>query len=235
MKIDYCDILTIDRNNAFLANLALKSTIKNLKNVRYHIYVVDNSDADKHFQTADFLAKHLDKITVEVNDSVYSYDKTGSIGHARTIQQFIDRHKDISNLLLIESDVVLLKDVDFLDDSVIAAGQTTFGKNFMHEKIPYTIFKIQPWFLYLNVQMMRKLHITFFDSNLQKLPFPEYGIMHDTGSHFMEEIAKRNLQIKNVDIDRYMIHFQHMSSLDKSSREYQEKLRKAIRLTDYEV
>ena len=85
MKIDYCDILTIDRNNAFLANLALKSTIKNLKNVRYHIYVVDNSDADKHFQTADFLAKHLDKITVEVNDSVHSYDKTGSIGHARTI------------------------------------------------------------------------------------------------------------------------------------------------------
>ena len=49
MKIDYCDILVVNRNTTFLTNLVLKSIFKNIKSIRYHIYVIDNSDTDKLF------------------------------------------------------------------------------------------------------------------------------------------------------------------------------------------
>ena len=106
----------------------------------------------------------------------------------------------VDNFILLDSDVLVKRPVDFIDDNFICCSDTT--------QIHEDIYRILPMISYINVKKMREHNISFFDGSRM------HGLVdvssrynwYDTGASFYEDIVKLNL-FHRIDCNDYIVHY----------------------------
>lgn len=202
-------LYTVNFNQTVLTNILLKSIVKNVINNDYRLYVVDNSTTQKFVldqnlsgkvtvidNTNDkiipleFSVKNFSKIPVPVNNN-------GSFKHCLTIQWILDQAKE-NHIVLFDCDVVLKKNLDWLDSNFLTIAQT--------EDLGKSKPRFLPYLQYFNIKMLRKLKIRYFDPMLIHGGLTKPGNYYDTGASFYEEIIKKNLPWDSIDLSDHINH-----------------------------
>ena len=208
----------VNFNTTQLTNACIKSIIKNVKSLKYHIIVVDNSTQDQKFKLDPEIDKALITIfdntkgqlinldsfvemfgKVQVNKKIKTHP---SLRHSLTIQWMLD-NIDTDDFILMDSDVIVKKDFScFVDQEFITSGEIYIDKNPNGWKP-----RIRPFLQYLNVNKIRKNKMTFLDPNRIHEGLSFAGNHYDTGASFYEDCISRKMKIKEIPISDYIIHF----------------------------
>lgn len=189
-------------------NLFMKDTV---------IYIFDNSDKDP------FTAK-FDNVTILDNTKgqIINFEKWleqypnrtrsggrvnkwASAKHCYSVEKCMEIIDD--NFILLDSDVLLKKDIsDLFDDSYMYIAETSLQPH-------STINRILPYMCYINVKMCKENGIHYFDDSymhgLCKNDINKRADSYDTGAGFYFHANK----FKHVDIELndYIVHYQHGS------------------------
>ena len=208
----------VNFNTTQLTNACIKSIIKNMKSLKYHIIIVDNSTQDQKFKLDPEIDKALVTIfdntksqlinldsfvemlgKVQVNKKIKTHP---SLRHSLTIQWMLD-NIDTDDFILMDSDVIVKKDFScFVDQEFITSGEIYIDKNPKGWKP-----RIQPFLQYLNINRIRKNKLTFLDPNRIHEGLSPAGNHYDTGASFYEDCISRKMKIKDIPISDYIIHF----------------------------
>lgn len=134
------------------------------------------------------------------------FNKWASAKHCYTIEKCIDLIGE--NFVLLDSDILLKRDInEFFDDRYIYIGT--------QEKRPGLPIRLLPYLCFLNVDMMKKNNIHYFDEDMMNgLMVTESGNTYDTGASFV--VNTKDLPHKSIDIKNYMIHYTGASWQDRS-------------------
>ena len=178
------------------------------------IYIFDNSDKDP------FIAS-FDNVTILDNTKgqIINFDKWleqypnrtrsggrankwGSAKHCYSIEKCMEIIDD--NFILLDSDVLLKKDIsDLFDDSHIYIAETSLQPC-------SAINRVLPYMCYINVKMCKENGIHYFDDDyMHGLRKTIEADRYDTGAGFY--LAASKYSYKNIRIDDYVIHFGHGS------------------------
>ena len=192
----------------------------------YKVIVFDNSDCRPFTKKMDGVTV-IDKTQGQIIDldaEVRKYPERsyylgcpegntfGSAKHMMTVQKLWELIPN--GFLLIDSDILLQKDVDFMfmrDQCVVGHVQEPQPGNFYH------IGRLVPMLLWLNVPKLVAGGAKFFDPNrsMGLLAGDEHtkGNCYDTGACLLEDIRshKNGLCGKRIDIRPLMIHFKAAS------------------------
>lgn len=181
------------------------------------IYVFDNSDSKP------FTAK-FDNVTVFDNTKgkIINFDvwlnkypnktssngkvnKWGSAKHCYSVERCMQLLKE--NFMLLDSDVLLKKDVsDLFDDKYIYVGETIVQPK-------STVRRVLPFMCFINVEMCKKNNVHYFDDNymhgLCNTKVNKFADRYDTGAGFY--VHCKNLPHKDIKLKDYVVHFGHGS------------------------
>lgn len=147
------------------------------------------------------LAKYPNK--VESSRRINNY---GSAKHSMTVDWLCKHIKD--SFVLLDSDVLLKKPVDFIDETKICVGDI---KIYRYPNKPYCDgpmkTRILPFITYINTKLMNKKNINYFDwKRMDGLTYE--GHCNDTGTSFYEDImAMDKTLFKKIDLNEYVIHY----------------------------
>lgn len=212
-----CNFNTTKLTNTVLKGLFQFSECKK-------IIVLDNSDKEK-FQ----LDKNIDARKIEVLDntqqkyinfnkllSTYplSFDckknNYASLKHTMSIQ-FLLNICTTKYLLLCDSDIIIKKKIDFIEDGyatiadIEETGQasqnmnTNLGKN-----------RFMPFMQLFNMKQINLHKIKYF--NINRIHGIKQGMLYDTGASLYEDIIERkHLPYKQIKLDEYITHLAHGS------------------------
>lgn len=166
----------------------------------YHIIYYNNTNEHLLNFYERFAKEHLsiDPLIQKIND-------LGSAKHALTIDWLIKK-LPVNEFVLLDSDVLLLKPIDFCDNTKITIGSDNTAER---KEKPVRKARILPYCQYFNTHLVKQHHISYFDSN-RILGFdPEHTRGYDTGSSFYEDVLKRSPKLYNIKInlDKYIIHY----------------------------
>lgn len=134
------------------------------------------------------------------------FNKWASAKHCYTIEKCIELIDE--NFVLLDSDILLKRDInEFFDDRYIFVGT--------QEKRPGLPIRLLPYLCFLNVNMMKKNNIHYFDETMMNgLMVTENGNAYDTGAAFV--VNTKHLPHKSIEIKNYMIHYTGASWQDRS-------------------
>lgn len=175
------------------------------------IVIFDNSDkrpfdkklADVYYdntkgQIIDFekeLKKYPDRNIKEQQQTGVNF---GSAKHSMSIDWLCKNIKE--NFILMDSDILLKRKVDFEDENFICVADII--------KIKSDIERISPMLAYINTKKMHENGITFFDGKRMHglCKITERYLYYDTGTSFLEDIRKKGL-FKKYDLTDYYVHY----------------------------
>lgn len=197
-------VAIINYNTPEMTEAAIRSLRKQCAE-RYPVYVFDNSDKrpftarlagvsvfdNTKGQLVDFDAE-LEKYPSRCF-SLAEASNFGSMKHCMSVQKLFELLPD--GFILLESDVILRKDIGFIWDERYAAVGTI-------QKHPrgnfYGISRLLPYLCYLNVPLLTKYGARYYDPNrcwmLQEGEFTR-GNWYDTGASILEDIVKTKPQL----------------------------------------
>lgn len=140
----------------------------------------------------------------------------GSAKHCKTVDICCDLFPD--GFLLMDSDILVKKDITpFFDASCIWTGLV--GNHTSRWGI--TVPRVLPYICYINVPMMREHGIRYFNGDkMYALTDREPDKAYDTGAWFYEDCNNHGLPGHDLQINDYILHFDHGSWLDKSPNEW---------------
>lgn len=196
-------ILIVNYNTRFATQCLIKSINKNVKDT--YIYVFDNSDKEKFVNIFDNVEvfDNTNGDIINFTEIIKQYhpeythktdSRFASFEHCISIQKAIELIDD--NFVLIDSDVLIVKDFSYMyqEDKITVGWKQTWGD------------RICPVLQYINVKMCKEHNISYYNDNiigLQEMKDKKY----DTGSYFTEQILKNDLPIENINIFKYIIHY----------------------------
>ena len=221
-----CSFAVVNYNTSFLVNSLIKSIKKFVRSFEYDIWIFDNSDKEKlvldeqneNVHVIDNTdGKYIDYSDKGIAKYVdFNYRKTFknfiSFRHAIALQWLIDYDKLSDNIILCDSDVLLKKDIDFIDENAAACGK--IEGNVSYDK------RLVPYLCYLNRAILKKNNIRYFNQNFMhgcKMSNGKTQFMYDTGRFVLDQIAEKKLGLKQIDIYSYCIHFKAKSRTDVTS------------------
>ena len=210
--------LVVDYNTSDLINSLVKSIVKFSPGFKYNIVVFDNSDAEK-LVIEDSLRSKADIVVVDNTKSdLIDFNKLirecvrtewgksnnfASLKHACTVDYCLRSlgclHDDV---VLCDSDILLLKPIDFIDDSFVAVGEVKKTWDLSNERL-------LPMLCYLNNKALKENGLKYFDRSRFIGCSP--GTKYDTGASIYEDIVKRKLNYRRLKISDYCIHLGHGS------------------------
>lgn len=202
---DKVGIVVINYNTNVLVNALIKSIKKNVKSIDYDIIVFDNSTKEKfvcpkNARLIDNSKNNLIDFSkiISQTSKVFSSNNYASYKHAMSIQFLLNilRYND---LIFLDSDVLLKKDIDFIDQryAVIA--------DFPDKKLKPRFI---PFIMYINQKIMCEKNIKYLDISRMHGGANIYNsYMYDTGCSFYEDIISFNLPIKRINYKNYVVHF----------------------------
>ena len=221
-------VVIVNYNTQELTDAAIRSLNKHTPGCR--VAVFDNSDRKPFVNTfgnvevidntrgqiVDFdrmLEEHPDRIMEDVKHSNF-----GSAKHCRSVDACLDLFPD--GFLLMDSDILVTRDVTpFFDASAVWTGLP----NSCPSRFRITVQRLLPFLCYLNVPMMRKHGIRYFDGDrMYALTDREPNKAYDTGASFYEDCQAKGLTGHHIQITDYMLHFDHGSWLDQEYDEWLE-------------
>lgn len=168
---DNISFLIINYNTSKLINALIKSIIKFSTSLKYNIVIFDNSDNEKLILDNSFdnkniiiidntLSKYLNFenfIKQNVKTNVGKQNNYASLKHALTIDYCLNNVECLNkNIILCDSDIILTKPLDFVDDSYIAIGTIKQTWTVSNERL-------LPVLCYLNNKQLKENNIKYFD------------------------------------------------------------------------
>ena len=142
------------------------------------------------------LEKFPERNTKEQKDSGCNF---GSVKHALSID-WLCTHLQTDNFILCDSDILLIKPVDFMNDDCICCADV------IH--ITKNVERISPMLAFINAKKMRENGISFFDGHRMHGLVNRKSIYHlyDTGASFLEDIKRIKL-FKQINTRSYFVHY----------------------------
>lgn len=145
-----------------------------------------------------------------IDKSVLKLNKLGSAKHCRTIQWLFENLK-LSEFILLDSDVLLVKPLDFVNNnySCIAA----------YEQLKNMKPRLLPFITYFNLDKLN--NINYFDKTRMN-GLSNYGKPYDTGASFTEDLNNKNISYKKINYSDYLIHYKSgsWSSYDHKTEDF---------------
>lgn len=205
----------VNYNTTDYIHLLVSSIHKFVKSFKYDIWIFDNSDKEKLVLDKSWKDVHIIDNTkgqlINYDKEVYKYcnkEKSEvfvgfiSVKHALAVQYGLNCPDISDDFILCDSDVVLKKDIDFINDKFACIGKIRYdGRN-----IP----RLLPFLCYINKRTYRKYGLTYFDPTRFHgciLPDGSSRTGYDTGGCLFEDIVCKGLEYRTVDIFEYCVHF----------------------------
>lgn len=201
-------ICIIHYNTPQLTECLIRSINKYTPNSK--IYIFDNSDKEPFTYRQDNVF-YIDNTKGQIinfdkwlkkypnySKSPGKFNNYGSAKHAYSVQKCIDLIDD--NFFLLDSDILLKQDISTLsNEQYIYVGQSVIqSKSTIHRVLPYLVF--------LNVKMMNRYNVHFFDEKrMHGLFYTREGDRYDTGANFYYETE--SLLRLEVNISEYVEHY----------------------------
>lgn len=218
------EIAIVHYNTPELTEALIKSIRKWMGN-EWHITIMDNSDQrpftkkikgvrtliNRHWQLVDFdkeLAKYPDKC-----EDLAFKGNFASVKHMMSVQYLMDEVLP-GGFILMDSDILLKKDVSYIvDEKFAAAGRVIFFKGRRLEAD-----RLLPYCCYLNVPMLKEAGIKFYNPakcwGLQPGGKWNPNNLYDTGASLLEEIKNSNPKVwcrNHQQLEDEFVHFEHAS------------------------
>lgn len=212
----YITIAICNFNTTKLTNNCIRSINNNIKNYQYKIILLDNSNKEP-FKLDDDNSK-IKNITILDNtkNQLINFSKVlkncpyrlssqdinnyASLKHAYSIQYLLDICQT-KFMLLFDSDTILLRDIDFINDSYITAATIEQYKKFNFQT------RLVPYIQLFNLRIMNIFQIRYFDySRIHGSLGPNNGNSYDTGASFYADILAKKLPIKQIQYTKYIKH-----------------------------
>lgn len=208
-------VIIVNYNTPELTEAAIKSVNKHTKGCTFHL--LDNSDQrpftaempnveyvdNTHGQLVDF-ATWPERFPNRIPSPKNNY---GSAKHTYSIQLMLDRIE--TDCVLLDSDILLKRDISDLWDSryLFSAEVKTNTRSW-----GYSIFRAKPIVCYVNVPLMRRHRISYFnEAKMWDLQATRPENIYDTGAWFFEECESMHLPWRRISIGDYAEHFGHGS------------------------
>lgn len=212
--------VTVNFNTTLLTNALISSIKKQVHAFKYQIVVIDNSNIQP------FISNHDDVIVLDntkkqlVDDDAYiasqncvfSKNNYASLRHSLTID-FILRTFKNKHIILLDSDVLITHDLNFLEDDCLSIYDVDRDVRMN----PNAKFRTLPFIQYFNTELLRQNNLRFLDiSRINGGTNLANSKMYDTGSSFYEDMlnAKQynnKLKFKRIDIFKYIVHMKGAS------------------------
>jgi len=149
-----------------------------------------------------------DKILSDYNIPYYNL-KGGT--HGEAVNLAFEKVKT-KYILLVDSDVILLKDFFPVFEKFKSQNLTLMGKVVENIGGKNLHSRVQPWYCFLNYHKLKENNIEFFDKERVKQSREENIKIYDVGSTMFEDIQKADLLIGDVDLEnKYFKHYVGMS------------------------
>lgn len=170
---DNISFLIINYNTSKLINALIKSIIKFSTGLKYNIVIFDNSDDEKLILDNSYknnniivvdntTSKYLNFDTFIKQNVVTNLGKSNnyaSLKHALSIDYCLNELNYLNNnIVLCDSDILLIKPIDFIDNSYISIGEAKQTWNVSKERL-------LPILCYLNNEKLKENNIKYFDKN----------------------------------------------------------------------
>ena len=202
--------LIVNYNTQELTDCAIRSLNKH---THCKVYVFDNSDKEPYMN--DFAnVEVIDNTKCQVIDwerwlrefpfKYHTTNNWGSAKHTKSIDICFDLIHD--GFLLMDSDILIKKDVSVFFDEFVCSGKIVEDRHFI------SIPRLAPYLCYINVPKCMEHGIRYFNpSYTWKLVNYSPNRWYDTGAWFLKDVEKKHLPIKKIDINDYMIHLRNGS------------------------
>ena len=220
------NVVIVNFNTQRLTDCTIRSLNKCTPGCK--VYVFDNSTKEPFVNTFDnvevldntrgqivdlqaMIESHPDRVPTPEN----AY---GSANHCRSVDTCLDLIP--GGFLLLDSDILIKRDISvFFDDSCVWSGKLQLHTSRFNVTLP----RVLPFICYINVPMMHKYGITYYnDVKMFALTDKKPDMGYDTGCWFYEECHRLGLPENHIDINQYIEHFGHGSWLNVNENEWLE-------------
>ena len=200
-------IAIVNFETTALTNACIRSIIKNVKMFDYDVLVLDNSRPQNKFSLDCCTQKNI-KIIDNTQQKYLNFDniiksmsdvKTGqhaAFKHACSIQ-FLINSCTTETLVILDSDVLLYKDLDFIDNRYVTCSYIQVKWISPSTKIVrYTRFI--PFIQSFNIKLLKKHKLKYFNPCAIIDGKGCNSSHYDTGSFFYEQVLKLKLPFKHI-------------------------------------
>jgi hypothetical protein len=176
-----------------------------LRSVKYvceelpNVVVINSSDTCK-----------INEVLLEVNKVPY-YNARG-FSHGEAVNLGLSKVKT-RYVLLVDSDVLFLKDFKPAFQKFVSSGAALMGKVVGDCAGKSLHPRVEPWFCFMDLDQIKKHKIKFFDRDRHmKRHLESVETLYDVGSTMFEDILKHDLIIADVKMEgKYFKHYGGMS------------------------
>ena len=149
-----------------------------------------------------------DKILLD-NDIPYYNFRGGS--HGESVNLAFKKVKT-KYVLLVDSDVIFLKDFLPVFEKFKSSNLTLMGKVVGNVAGKNLYERVEPWYCFMNFEKLKNNKIDFFDRERVKESKKDNIKVYDIGSTMFEDVQNSDLLIGDVDLEnRYFKHYGGMS------------------------
>lgn len=224
--MDNLTIAICNFNTTKLTNDAIQSIEKHLS-IPHNFTILDNSNISKfelscNLSNVDIIDNtkgqciNFEDILKQAPYKLmrHNMNNYGSLKHAYSIHWLIGTCQT-KNMLLFDSDIILNKDIDFIDEQYITiADIEEHGKpNSRQNNIKYIgKTRFLPFIQYFNVDLIKQHNIKYFDyTRMHGVLAPNLGNHYDTGASLYADVIKLKLPYKQIKYNDYIFHLDHGS------------------------
>jgi len=207
MELSDLTILTISFNNNLLTGMMLKSFHKQVGELP-NVVIVDNGNKIP----VDDSLKSCFNVIDNFKNKLSNQPLRSSSQHAWAIDYALKNCIKTKYCLLVDNDILFKPDVkDFLiyycSDSFDTYGQIGWDCT-----PPNRLF---PYFNLINVEKFNSEKLNYYDSK-RIIKNSRIKNMYDTGYSFYEDIKKRGWKIKNIKLEKFIVHYKSSSLENKN-------------------
>lgn len=222
VTVTICNFNTTEMTTDCILSIRKNSGLKKTKFV-----VLDNSYPNKKFQMSnklngidiqlidnsngkiiDFNAalKKFSKIPIKANNN-------GSLKHCLSIQFLLNACRS-RDMLLFDSDTILLKQIDFINPAYVTIADLE-KKGDPCSRAPCGKYlsetRFLPFIQYFNCDLIKRKALKYFYPNRIHGGLTFSGNYYDTGASFYEDVINANLPFKRIQYKEYINHLDHGS------------------------
>lgn len=185
------------------------STVAKFPEVSINLFNITYLDNTQN-QFIDF-----DKVLEPYNKSekIVKQNNLGSARHCITID-FLIKYLD-RNFILLDSDILFRKPVDFIDESFITMGMLSTEEQKLKR---IRQLRIYPFLQYLNVKKIKENNIMYFNPSEMVGIDGKDDMIFDTGASFYKQVVALGNKAYNdrINIFNYIVHLNAGSWSDRS-------------------
>lgn len=155
-----------------------------------------------------------DKILSENNIPYFNFK---GASHGEAVDLAFEKVKT-KYVLLVDSDVIFLKDFLPVFEKFKSLNLTLMGKVVGNVAGKNLYERVEPWYCFIDYEKIKKNKIHFFDKERVKKSKKDNIKVYDVGSTMFEDVQKADLLIGNVDLEN--IYFKHYGGMSWHCQKY---------------